>query len=134
MPLKADMQLRFESSEVGKDEVVKGSARLESKDEFKVEAVRLEIRVKETWREYRPRYSSRGPAGGSNAKVTQTIYSQDVPISESFEVEKELARDFPFEVKIPVIRPTRGTIAYSIKAVANVKGRPDVTKEIEFAG
>ena len=41
-------------------------------------------------------------------------------------------RDFPFEVMIPMFSSLRmgGRIRYSLKAVDGVKGRPDVTKEV----
>lgn len=134
VPLNADMQLSFESINVKEDEPMKGLARLESRDKFKVEGVRLEIRVKETWTKYRHVPSgSRGSGGGMKAvQVTKKLYSQDVSISESFEVGSGDQRDFPFEVKIPVFHPTRGTVTYSVKAVTNVKGRPDVTKEMKL--
>ncbi len=134
VPVKASMQLSLERFNQYEDKPLKGLVQLESRDEFKIECVRLEIRVEEVWTELRHVPSGpRGQGGGNReVRVTKKLYSQDVPVSESFEVGKGDRSDFPFEVKTPVLSPTRGTITHSVKAVANVKGRPDVTKEIQL--
>jgi len=129
VPLKAEMTLNLEKSDIGQP--LKGLASLESKDKFKVENVRLEIRVTETWKESRTVSSSKGPRT-ARTTVTSTLYSRDVPIAESFDMGSGDKRDFPFEVAIPMYQSTRGQITYSLKAVANVKGRPDITKEVKL--
>ena len=132
IPLKADMQVNLEKMDVEHGEPIKGIARLESKDKFKVEGVRLEIRVKESWREPRTTTDSRGHTSTHMTTVTATLYSRDVPIAESFDMGVGDKRDFPFEVTsgLPFYQSSRygGRIQYGFKAVANVKGRPDVTK------
>lgn len=61
-----------------------------------------------------------------------TRYSQDVVISQSFAATKGSRTEYPFQVTMPRYMPARmnGGIVYSLKAVANVKGRPDVTHEV----
>ena len=124
------MTLNLENSDLGKP--LRGIASLESKDKFRVENVRLEIRVEEKWKERRAGYGARGRPTSTTATVTSTLYSQDIPISQSFEMANQDKIDFPFEITIPMYQPTRGQITYSLKAVANVKGRPDITKEIKL--
>jgi len=131
IPLKAEMRLQPENLDVKEGEPLKGLASLESREKFKVESVRLEIRVKETYWTWRTIHTSRGTQS-SRSKVTQTLYSRDVPIAESFDMANGDKRDLPFEVTIPMYQPTRGQITYSLKAVANVKGRPDITKEVKL--
>ena len=130
VPLKAEMSLQV-GNFVGEEEPLKGLVSLESRDNFKVDNVRLEIRVKETWKEWRTISTSKGPRS-SRTTVTTTLHSQDVSISEPFDIAKGEKKDFPFEVTMPMYQPTRGQITYSLKAVANVKGRPDVTKEVKL--
>ncbi len=59
-----------------------------------------------------------------------TLYSQDVPLSQAFEIGSGEKKEFPFEVMVPRFTPAHfaGSVAYFLKAVANVKGRPDVTE------
>ena len=130
VPLKAEMNLALESMVLGQP--VSGVASLESRDKFRVEQVRLEIRVEEHWKETRMTRNARGGMSPSTVDVHSTRYSQDIPISESFDVDNGDKRDFPFMVTIPIYQPMRGQITYSLKAVANVKGRSDVTKEIKL--
>jgi hypothetical protein len=133
VPLKAEMVLQLEKLDVEDGEPFKGTASLVSNDKFGVENVRLEIRVKESWREPRTTTDSRGHTSTTMTTVTQTLYSRDVPIFESFEMGVGDKKTFPFEVGLSMFQPTRygGQVSYSIKAVANVKGRPDVTKEVQ---
>lgn len=131
IPLRAEMLLQLDTLKLEEGKPLKGVAGLESKDNFRVENVRLEIRVEETWKEWRSVRAS----GGSRsmwATVHATVYSNDVPISESFDMGKGEKKEFPFEVTIPAYQSTKrdGKVSYSLKAVANVKGRPDLTKEV----
>jgi len=128
MPLRADISLQVEKLNVQDGEPIKGIVNLESKEAFKIEVVRLEVRVEETWKEWRQMHTSRG-SQSSRTTVHATVYSNDVPLSEPFDIARGEKKDFPFEVMIPMYQPTRGQITYSLKAVASVKGRPDVTKE-----
>jgi len=130
VPLKAEMNMLLENMDIGQP--LRGVASLESRDKFRVEYVRSEIRVTEHWKETRMTRNARGGMSPSTVDVHSTRYSQDIPISESFDITNGEKKDFPFEVTIPMYQPMRGQITHSLKAVANVKGRPDVTKEIKL--
>jgi len=131
VPLKAQMALNLENISVAEGTPFKGSAVLSSDDNFQVEHVRMEVRV---WEKYREDEWVRE----GNQQVRRTVekkdtrYSQDVIVSQPFSATKGSRTEYPFEVTMPRYMPARanGAIIYSLKAVADVKGRPDVTKEI----
>lgn len=131
IPLKAQMELNLESISVPEGTPIKGKAALVPDERFSVEYVRMELRV---WEKYTEDQWVR--AGDRDVRRTvekkDTRYSQDVVISQPFEAEKGTRVEYPFEVTMPRYAPSRGNgaIIYGLKAVANVKGRPDVTKEV----
>ena len=131
IPLKAQMNMNLASPSVAEGTPFKGSAVLGSDEEFQVENVRMELRV---WEKYMEDEWVR--EGNQDVKRTvekkDTRYSQNVIISQPFAASKGSSVEYPFEVTMPRYAPSRmnGAIIYSLKAVANVKGRPDVTKEI----
>ena len=132
IPLKADMNLTLQSLTVENGQPFKGAASLVSRDSFNVEEVRMEIRVTESWQEPGWERDSNGNQLQVMKKKEAVLYSQDVPVSQPFEMRNGDKKDFPFEVTIPMRTPSRygGAITYGLKAVANVKGRPDVTKSV----
>lgn len=132
VPLKADMNLSLQSLTVENGQPFKGAASLVSRDNFNVEGVRMEIRVTEDWQEQGWERDSSGNQRQVMQRKKAVLYSQDVPVSQSFDMHNGDKKDFPFEVTIPMRMPSRysGAVSYSLKAVANVKGRPDVTKSI----
>jgi hypothetical protein len=131
IPLKAQMSMNLENVSVAEGTPFKGSAVLASDDNFQVEHVRMEIRV---WEKYSEDQWVR--EGDRDVRRTvekkDTRYSQNVIISQPFTAAKGDRVEYPFEVTMPRYVPARnnGAIIYSLKAVANVKGRPDVTKEV----
>jgi len=131
IPLKAQMNMNLENVSVTEGTPFKGSAVLTSDDNFQVEHVRIEIRV---WEKYTEDQWVR--EGDRDVRRTvekkDTHYSQNVIISQPFAAAKGNRVEYPFEVTMPRYMPARnnGAIIYSLKAVANVKGRPDVTKEV----
>ena len=136
VPLKAEMLLKLEKMDVVDGEPIKGLATLESRDKFKVENIRLEIRVHDIYTELK-KVDDDARSGRSHTEqstVHSRVLSQDqnVTLAESFDVGSGDKRDFPFEVMIPRYSSSSigGRIRYSLKAVAGVKGRPDVTKEV----
>jgi len=132
VPLKADMAINLQSLTVENGQPFKGTASLSSKDNFKVEGVRLEIRVTEAWQEPDWERDSSGNTRQVMKKKEDLLFSRDVPISQQFDIGSGDRKEFPFEVTIPMRSPSRygGVVSYSLKAVANVKGRPDVTKAV----
>ncbi len=131
IPLKAQMSLDLERISVTEGTPIKGKAVLAPEESFQVENVRMELRV---WEKYTEDQWVR--EGNANVRRTvekkDTRYSQNVIISQPFEAQKAMNVEYPFEVTMPRYVPSRfnGAIIYSLKAVANVKGRPDVTKEV----
>ncbi len=113
-------------------EPFKGTAVLTSHDKFVAEGVRMEIRVTESWQEAVWEKDADGNERRVMKRRDDERFSQDVPISQGFEIGNGETREFPFEVTIPYYSPSRGggAVAYSLKAVAGVKGRPDVTKTV----
>lgn len=134
IPLKADMQVNLEKMDVEYGEPIKGIARLESKDNFKVECVRLEINVWEIYQAPEIETDSKGNQRQVMKEKSDVLYSRNVEISAPFDMAVGENKDFPFELTsgLPYFQPTHygGRISYAFKAVANVKGRPDVTKEV----
>ena len=131
VPLKAKMSVNLENISVAEGTPFKGNALLASDDVFQVENMRMEIRV---WEKYTEDRWER--VGDHDVRTTvdkrDTRYSQNVVISQPFAAVKGDRKEYPFEVTMPRYVPSRnnGAIVYSLKAVANVKGRPDVTNEV----
>jgi hypothetical protein len=131
IPLKAHMNLNLENPSVAEGTPFKGKAVLGSEEEFPVQYVRMELRV---WEKYMQDEMIR--EGDRDIRTTverkDTRYSQNVVISQPFTASKGGAVEYPFEVTMPRYAPSRmnGQIVYSLKAVAEVKGRPDVVKEV----
>lgn len=124
------MSVSLQNLTVENGQPFKGAASLSSKDNFKVEEVRIEIRVMETWQEPEWERDANGNQHQVTKKREDVLFSQNVPVSQPFDMVNGDKKDFPLEVTIPMRSPSRygGVISYSLKAVANVKGRPDVTK------
>jgi len=131
IPLKAQMNLSLENIAVTEGTPIKGKVVLAPEENFQVEHVRMEIRV---WEKYAEDQWVR--EGDRDVRRTvekrDTRYSQNVIISQPFEAQKANNIEYPFEVTMPryVASRANGSIIYSLKSVANVKGRPDVTKEV----
>ncbi len=134
VPLKANVTLDYQNEDIGSSHRLKGYARLESEDNFKVEQVRLEIRVNEVYRHSSRRYNS-STKKWENYTATEnlSLYSKDIPISESFEASKGFKQDFPFEFEIPDYDAAHGEAVWNyVKAVVNVKSRPDLTQNKNY--
>ena len=126
------MNINLQNQTVEQGQPFKGLAILESRDKFNVEEVRMEIRVMESYEEPTWEEDARGNRRQVMKREMDIRYSQDVPISQPFDMTDGGKKEFPFEVTIPMYQPTRygGVVTYSLKAVANVKGRPDVTRDV----
>jgi hypothetical protein len=132
VPLKADIRLELEKPVVENGQPFKGTATLDAKEAFKVEQVRIEVKVKESYTE--PQWE-RDPSGNQRQKMVKKVdvrFSQDVSVSQAFDIAKGDQKRIPLEATVPMFQPSRfgGAILYSLKAVAAVKGRPDVTAEV----
>ena len=121
----------LESISVTEGTPFKGKVTLASDDNFQVEHIRMELRV---WEKYTEDIwtQENGHNVRKSVQKKDKRFSQNVVISQPFAATKGGRTEYPFEVTLPRYVPSRnnGAITYSLKAVANVKGRPDVTKEI----
>jgi hypothetical protein len=130
LPIKANIMLQIdEKAWLGQK--MKGVTTLEPQEVFTVEEMRLELRVYERYTVRVPRRDSKGRTKWVNESQKDTVYSQDQAISGAFITTVGMSREFPFETVFPNASPRhRGSLTYSLKAVASVKGRADVTEEL----
>jgi hypothetical protein len=128
IPIKSKMSINFLEVDLAQGRL-KGQAHLECEEPIRVEEVRLEAK---TYEKYTIR---RRDSKGRHQTVqeTATYFEKVVPISQSFEVSTGYRGDYPFEIVIPLYKSNHGgRISRMIKAVANVKGRPDVVSDEMF--
>ena len=121
-------QIILTISEVSLTEArVKGKVHVECGEAFRAEEVRLEARVFENW-EHKVR--------DHNGKIviqheTEQFFSRDLPLSGVFEATPGYQGDYPFDIVIPRHESMHNKpISRTLKAVVNVKGRPDAVSDI----
>jgi len=113
----------------------KGTAVLTSSDSFKVDEVRLELRIVEHYTAPERVRDSKGNYRTHNVTHEMLHHDQHIPIHGGCEVGKGAEMAFPFDVLVPrYISVHGGPLEYSLKAVAGVKGRPDVVAEFKKVG
>ncbi len=111
---------------------MKGMVKIEAHNAFRVENLVLQIRVIEHHMVMRKRKDQHGHTIEQLVDAATTHYYQDLPIAKSFEASAGGKMDFPFEINIPVQTPKDPAATdYSIKAVANIKNRPDLSFEVK---
>jgi hypothetical protein len=125
-PPKVEITLTI--SEVNLAEArVKGKVHLECGEAFRTEEIRLEARVFEKG-EHKVR-ANNGKIGTQH-EMTE-YYSKDLPISRAFEATPGYKGDYQFEIIIPRYESKHNKpISRTLKAVVNVKGRPDAVSDI----
>ncbi len=131
LPMKAKVWLSLDKPAFAEGEPVVGKVNVESQEYVQADEVRVEARVYENYVE--PVWVVVG-----NRRVQQmqnkknTLFSRDQRVSGPTDFGSG-SRSFPFAVAVPVYRPTRngGRVENSIKGVVAVKGRPDVTGELQ---
>ena len=131
LPMKAKVWLSLDKPSFAEGEPVVGKVNVESQEFIQADEVRVEARVYENYTE--PVWVVVG-----NRRVQQmqrkknTLFSRDVRVSGPTDFGSG-SRSFPFTVAMPVYRPTRngGAVENSVKGVVAVKGRPDVTGELQ---
>jgi hypothetical protein len=121
VPVKAEMILDYQNEDIGAAHRVKGYAKIESEDTFSVEQVFLKVTVQEERRI------------NNKVDVHPPLYSKDINIGESFNATVGVKRDFPFEIEIPDYDATHGGAIWTyVKAVAKLRGRPDLIKNKNY--
>jgi predicted Zn-ribbon and HTH transcriptional regulator len=128
-PVKAEIALNLENYTVADGEPFKGTTVLTASEDLHVDEVRIDVRITEESQSETK--STKGfSMEGSSYKSINYVFSQNIPVSQGFDIGKGESKEIPFEVNVRMWPATDGHIVYHLKAVANVKGRPDVTKEV----
>jgi ribosomal protein L40E len=130
-PINAWVSVLLDKPTFLEGENITGRVAVDSDEEVKVDEVRLEIRITETFlttRIVHDRYGSRP----TTVQETKILHSENVRISPGFNMPKGFRDQFPFSIALPPVRPTmpNGVIERRIKGVVAVKGRPDKVHEI----
>ena len=136
VPINAKIYIQIEDLHWSGGLPTKGVAYIDSNEQFHAENVRMELRVKEEYSETVQRHNPKG--GGLHSETvnhSETVHSSDEVVSEAFDILVGERKEFPFAVNFPVLWPKHngGQLHYSLKAVANVLNRPDVTTEITYS-
>ena len=124
---KAEIDLKITSVDLNENKIT-GCVSLSCTEAFKLDDVRLEAQVSEI--------HTQTNVGLTGIKVNQhrDVYlDQKFPLSGVIEGSAGYKGEFPFEIVIPVPVSKHGNkVDFKLKAVANIKGRPDITtKEID---
>jgi hypothetical protein len=134
MPPKGKVWISFDKPNFVENEPVVGKVNIEANEYIQSIGVKVEARVFENYTEMvwvtinNQRFQQ--PEHRQNA-----LFSRDVQVSGPADFGKGPTQTFPFSVAMPVCRPTRsgGSIENSLKAVVQVKGRPDMTGHTQVA-
>ena len=131
LSVKADLKMQVdENAWLGLP--MKGTVTIDAREAFRVEAIILQIRVVSHHMVMRNRKDPHGHVTRQSVDSEYVHYYQDLPISKSVEAAAGSKLDFPFRINIPVQTPNDpAATVYMIKAVANLKNRPDLSFEIK---
>ena len=131
LSVKADMNVQVdEKAWLGLP--MKGTVTIDAREAFRVEVIVLQIRVVSHHMVMRNRKDPHGHVTRQSVDTEHVHYYQDLPISKSVEVAAGGNLEFPFRINIPVQTPNDpAATVYMIKAVANLKNRPDLSFEIK---
>ena len=129
IPLKANMNIVLGDRIISEtDRHCKGHAQLICREAFRVEEIRLEAKAVE-----RTVQLKRDSKGHSYSDVHYyNLFAKDIQLSTGFDASAGYVGEYDFEVTIPRFAPHHrgGELFTTLNAVANVKERPDVTKEV----
>src|SRR5437899_5732335 len=116
-------------------EAVAGKVNIEAEEYIQSKGVKVEARVVESWNEMVWVTLPNNMRIQENQRRTNNLYQRDVQVAGATDFGKGPAREFPFSVGIPPCRATRGgsSVQNLLKAVLQVKGRPDMTNETQIA-
>ena len=116
-------------------EPVAGKIHVEAEEYIPSIGLKVEARVVESWNEMVWVTLPNNQRIQENQRRTNNLYQRDVQVAGATDFGKGPAREFPFSVGIPPCRATRGgsSVQNLLKAVLQVKGRPDMTNETQIA-
>jgi hypothetical protein len=133
IPMKAKVWIELDKPAFQEGENVGGKVFIESNEYVRGDEVRVEARVFEHYSEMvQVRQNDQWVWERQQKKDTK--FSHDVRIYGPMDFGNSI-RNFPFNVNIPPFKQAHndGSIEYSLKGVVAVKGRPDVTGEIDLS-
>lgn len=130
-PINAKVSVLLDKPTFLEGENITGRVAVDSDESVKVDEIRLEVRITETYLATRVVYDRYG-AHPTTVRETKTIHSENVRVSPGFDMPKGFKDEFPFSIALPPVRPTmpNGVIERKIKGVVAVKGRPDKVHEV----
>lgn len=116
-------------------ETVTGKVNIEAEEYIPGKGVKVEARVIESWSELVWITLPNNQRVQENQRRENNLYARDVQVSGPSDFGKGPAQTFPFSVGIPPCKPTRGgsSVQNVLKAVLEVKGRPDMTNQTQVA-
>ncbi|MGQ9718469.1 MAG: hypothetical protein ACUVWK_01235 [Nitrososphaerales archaeon] len=139
---KANISLKFNKDNFVLGEDIEGTLTVASEEEFDTIEIRFEIQCVEEAKKIKRMYDERVRREiETESWESATLYSARTTVSGPLHITRGYTRSFPFSINIPLSgRPTYKSIdrkvAWSIKGVIAVDGRPDVTSrtiEIQVA-
>ena len=131
---KGKVWISFDKPTFVEGEAVVGKVNVEAGEYIQSLGVKVEARVFEN-------YTELVWVTINNTRVQEhqhrqnVLFSRDVQVSGPNDFGSGPTQTFPFSVGIPPCRPTRGgsSLQNSLKAVVQVKGRPDMTGQTQIA-
>ncbi len=119
---KAVIELKIANVDLN-ERKIKGTVCLSCEEATQFNEVRLEAQASEMHRETRMTLS-----GVQVNQHTDVYFDQKFPVYGGFGAQAGLKGEYPFEIAFPAFLSKHGNqVNYKLKAVAAIKGRPDLT-------
>jgi hypothetical protein len=127
-PPKGKVWISFDKPTFLEGEAVVGKVNVEAGEYIQSLGVKVEARVFENYTEL-VWVTVNNTRVQENQRRQNVLFSRDVQVSGPNDFGSGPTQTFPFSVGMPSCRPTRagGSVENSLKAVVQVKGRPDMT-------
>jgi hypothetical protein len=131
---KGKVWISFDKPTFVEGEAVVGKVNVEAGEYIQSLGVKVEARVFENYTEL-VWVTINNTRVQENQRRQNVLFSRDVQVSGPNDFGNGPTQTFPFSVGIPPCRATRGgsSLENSLKAVVQVKGRPDMTGQTQVA-
>ena len=132
---KGKVWISFDKPTFVEGEGVVGKVNVQAQEYIQSLGVRVEARVFENYEEMVWVTLPNNQRIQERQRRQNVLFSRDVQVTGPNDFGSGPTQTFPFSVGIPPCRATRGgaTVENSIKAVVQVKGRPDLTGQTQVA-
>src|SRR3989475_13026785 len=132
---KGKVWISFDKPTFVEGEGVVGKVNVQAQEYIQSLGVRVEARVFENYEEMVWVTLPNNQRIQERQRRQNVLFSRDVQVTGPNDFGSGPTQTFPFSVGIPPCRPTRGgaSIQNLLKAVLQVKGRPDMTNETQIA-